>query len=137
MATNRELEARIKQLEAMIEQAGVFVPTRQPSGDPRDRPDFIDWGSPEYATFLGLVILKDGEDAPMGQRHILPGQITGNLYCLEDELGAMRFHPGLSLEEVVPVILRQKIGTFESGAPRVPDDAPPLWTPTPWSEITV
>ena len=137
MATNKQLEARIKQLEAMIEQAGFPPVESAPSGDPRDRPDFIDWGSPEYAVFLGLVVLNEGEDAPMGQRHILPGKIPGNLYCLEDELGAMRFHPGLGLDEVVPVLLRQKIGTFESGAPQVPDSAPSMWTPTPWSEITV
>ena len=135
MATNKQLEAKIRQLEAAFEQLGLAPIASAPSGDPHDRPDFIEWGSPEHAIFLGLVVLKEGDPAPMGQQHILPGQIPGNLYCLEDELGALRFHPGLSLDEVVPVLLRQKIGSFESGAPQVPDSAPPMWTPTPWAEI--
>jgi len=137
MATNKQLEAEIQQLRAMLEQLGIAAVQSAPSDDPRDAPDFFDWGSPEHAVFLGLVVLSEGETAPMGQQHIIPGQIPGNVYCLEDELGAMRFYPGLSLDQVVPVVLRQKINSFESGAPKVPDTAPSMWTPTPWSEITV
>jgi len=66
----------------------------------------------------------------MGQTHVLAGQ-NGQLYCLEDEIGAMRFFPGLSLDESVPVLLRQKINTYEAGKPPVFDGAPSLWTPEP------
>jgi len=127
MATNRELEARIRQLEQMLAQSGISA---QPQGElaPEDRPDYIEFGSPEHATFLGLVLLDDGEDPPQGQRFVLPG-LTGQLYCLEDEIGAMRFYPGLSLDEVAPVVLRQKINCLEGGVPPIPDNAPDMWRP--------
>ena len=133
MATNRELENRIKQLEAMIDQIAPGA-TSVISDDPRERPDYIEFGSPRHAVHLGLVLLDDGENPPMQQTIILSGK-KGQLYCLEDELGAMRYHPGLNLGEAVPVILRQKIGEYESGPPQIPDSAPPMWTPTPVAEL--
>ena len=134
MATNRELEARIKQLEAMLERSGLVAPT-VPMVEPQDRPDYIEFGSPQHAGFLGLVPLEDGQTPPMGQRHVFKSEQTGGLYCLEDELGVMRYHPGLSLDEVAPVILRQKVGEYESGPPSVPEKAPMMWTPTPETAI--
>jgi hypothetical protein len=135
MATNRELEARVKQLEALIEQIAPGAAS-VPSDEPTERPDFIDFGSPRHAVHLGLILLDDGESPPMQQRIILPGK-DGQLYCLEDELGVMRFHPGLTLDEAAPVILRQKIGEYEAGPPQVPDSAPPMWTPTPAAELVL
>jgi len=128
MATSKELEQRVQQLEALLERAGLAVKPR--SDKPEDRPDYIEWGSKKHAAFLGLVLLEDGQEPPIGQRHILPGK-DKQLYCLEDELGAMRFYPNLSLDEVVPVVLRQKINVFESDIPPIPDNAPTMWTPEP------
>lgn len=136
MATNRELEQEVQQLRAdlqravqIMEAAGLVQPPV--SDDPRDRPDFVDFGpdSPKYAAMLGLVILEEGQEPPMGQMHIAKGQF--GIYCLEDEIGAMGKYPGLSLDEAVPVILRQKINSYESGQPPVPANAPPMWTPEP------
>ena len=135
MATNKELEARIKQLEALIEQIAPGAASA-PSDEPTERPDYIEFGTPRHAVHLGLILLEDGERPPMQQRIILPGQ-DGQLYCLEDELGAMKYHPGLSLDEAVPVILRQKIGEYEAGPPQVPEDAPPIRTPTPAAELVL
>ena len=136
MATNRELEAQVRRLTEMLERAG-FAADAPISTDPADRPDYIAFGSVEHAGIIGLVVMQEDEEPPRGQTVVLAGKIPGNLYCLEDELGAMRYHPGLSLQEVVPVILRQKIGEFEAGPPQVPENAPPMWTPTPVSEIVV
>jgi hypothetical protein len=126
LATNRELESRVQQLEALLERAGIVV--RPTSVEPQDRPDYIEFGSEKHAGFLGLVLLEDGQKPPQGQRHILPGP-SGQLYCLEDELGAMRFYPGLSLDEVVPVVLQQKINVLEGGPPPIPANAPDMWRP--------
>ena len=126
MATNKDLEDRVRQLEALLERAGLVAKPR--SDKPEDRPDYIEWGSKKHAAFLGLVLLEDGQEPLLGQRHILKGK-DGQLYCLEDELGSMRFYPGLSLDEVVPVVLRQKINVFESDIPPIPDNAPSMWTP--------
>ncbi len=126
--TNRELEARVRQLEQMLAQAGIAAAQAPLSLDPSDRPDYIEFGSARHAQFLGLVLLDEGEEPPQGQTHILTGR-DGQLYCLEDELGAMRFYPGLSLGEVAPVVLRQKINCLEAGIPPVSDRAPTMWTP--------
>lgn len=126
MAIAKDLELRIQQLEALLERAGIAV--RATSDEPQDRADYIEFGSPEHAAFLGLVLLEDGQKPPSGQRYILPGP-SGQLYCLEDELGAMRFYPGLSLDEAAPVILQQKINCLESGPPPIPANAPTMWTP--------
>jgi len=127
MATNRELEQQIQQLKALLASAGITAAVA-PSDEPEDRPDYIAFGSEQHATFLGLVLLAEGEEPPQGQTHILTGR-DGQLYCLEDELGAMRFYPGLSLDEVAPVVLRQKINCLEGGPPPIPANAPKMWTP--------
>jgi len=127
MATNRELEQRVQQLEALLARAGIAAAVPL-SAEPEDRPDYIAFGSQEHATFLGLVLLEDGEQPPQGQTHVLAGK-EGQLYCLEDELGAMRFYPGLALGEVAPVVLRQKINCLEGGPPPIPANAPDMWTP--------
>jgi len=127
VATNRELEQRVQQLETLLARAGIAAAIA-PSDQPEDRPDYIAFGSEQHATFLGLVLLSEGEEPPQGQTHILTGR-DGQLYCLEDELGAMRFYPGLSLDEVAPVVLRQKINCLEGGPPSIPANAPTMWTP--------
>ena len=127
MATVRELEVQVRQLQEMLARAEITAQAPEIT-EPSDRPDYIGFGTPEHATFLGLVLLEDGQEPPQGQRHILKGT-SGQLYCLEDELGAMRFYPGLSLDEVVPVVLRQKINCHEAGVPAPPANAPDMWRP--------
>lgn len=112
-----------------MERAGLAVQPR--SAEPQDRPDYIGFGTPAHAAFLGLILLADGERTPQGQRHTFMSETTGQIYCLEDELGSLRFYPGLSLDEVVPVVLRQKVSAYESGEPKVPERAPAMWTPEP------
>ena len=53
------------------------------------------------------------------------------MYCLEDERAALTHCPGMSREDAVYTVLREKVGEFESGPPEIPENAPTMWTPTP------
>ena len=127
MATVKELEAKVEQLEAFLAQLGLAV--QQSSDLPEERPDYIAHGSPAHAAFIGLVPLDDPADAD--GRVTYTSRETGRVYCLEDELGILRYYPGIDPEKAALVVPRQKVGAFEGGVPPVPENAPSLWTPTP------
>ena len=129
MATTKELETRVRQLEALLAQVGLSAEAAPPAA-PEERADYIAFGSPEHAAFLGLILLDDEEQAE--ERVTYRSRATGQLYCLEDERGAMYLCPaGLTLREAATIVLREKVSAFESGPVTVPEDAPPMWTPTP------
>ena len=125
MAKTTDLEARIAQLEAALAKVGVAV--EKASGLPEDRPDYIAFGSPEHARFIGLVLIKDPAEAD--GRVVYTSRQTKQLYCLEDELGILRYYPGMDPDKAALTVLRQKVSVFESGVPQPPDNAPPMWTP--------
>ena len=129
MATNKELEQQVNGLRAMLEQLGLQMPKMQDAADPTKRPDYMDHEGPEYAAFLGLVALGSAEEA--AERVIYTSPKTGRMYCLEDEIAAMRLVPGVDPEKAALAVLRQKVNQFESGKPQVPESAPAMWTPTP------
>jgi len=127
--TNRELQQEIAELRTLLEQlTGVPRSTAEPA-DPKDRPDFIEFGSPQHAVFLGIVPIKTVDQAE--ERTVYTSPRTGALYCLDDEIAAVRFFPGVDPDKAILLVLRQKVNVFESGPPEVPDHAPPMWEPTP------
>ena len=50
-------------------------------------------------------------------------------YRLEDEIAALGLVPGVDPEKAARVVLRQKVGAFESGVPKVPENAPAMFRP--------
>jgi len=127
MATTKELETRIRQLEAVLANMGLAA--ERASELPEDRPDYIAPGSPEHAAFIGLVQIDDPAEAD--GRVVFTSRQTGSMYCLEDELGILRYYPGVDPEKAALTVLRQKVGAFESGPAVIPENAPPMWTPDP------
>ena len=125
MATNRELEQRIKQLEAVLAQVGLAA--EQASTLPEDRADYIAHGSPEHAAFIGLILIDDPEEAD--GRNVYTSRTTNQMYVLEDEIGILRYYPGIDPDKAANVVLRQKVSAFEAGVPPIPDRAPDMWRP--------
>lgn len=125
-AREKELEARLERLEAALRQFGWQPPAEE---RPEHPPDFIDHTSPEAAAFKGLVILESEDEAD--RRVVYQSSKTGRLYCLEDERRALFYCPGIPLADAVYVVLREKVGDYEAGRPPIPENAPPMWTPTP------
>ena len=128
MATTRELEQRLADLTALLEHSGIIVP-RQSAREPQERADYIEHGSPEHAAFMGLV--------PLAQDEIEQAETDGYVtyvgkkghYRLEDEIAALGLVPGVDPEKAARVVLRQKVGAFESGVPKVPENAPAMFRP--------
>ena len=124
MAKIDELTAQLEQLTALLKQHGIEqVPELVPM---EERPDYIKFGSPEHAQFLGLVIVEDGDEA----YHLVDftSPRTGTKYRLEDEMGAVRHYPGIEPEKAMMLVLQQKVNELEI-EPTPPTDAPPMFTP--------
>lgn len=134
MATKQQqMQAQIDRLEAQLaELLEGRVPTRV-TIDPEDMPGYIGHGSPEHATFLGLIIVPESkiDDAKEDLYIVYKSRETGKTYRLLDEITILRHYPNIDPEKAALIVLRQKVGSFESGAPKVPDDAPPMWQPAP------
>ena len=120
-----ELKNELEQLKAQVAQAmGITTP---PSGDPKDRADYIEHGSPAHAQFLGLVLV-DGEDDPTGYV-VYKSRDTGNTWRLVDEIEVLTHYPGVDPDKAALMVLRQKIGELEAGKPEAPTNAPSTWQP--------
>lgn len=117
-----ELTKELANLKALL---GIGAPT--PSGDPKDRPDYIEHGSPKHAQFLGLVLVDEADD-PTGYV-TYQSRDTGRTYRLADEIGVLTHYPGTDPAQAALMILRQKIGELESGKPQAPANAPSMWVP--------
>jgi len=124
MASTKELETKVEQLESILRQYGLLE-TPKTDVRPEERADYIEFGSPEHAQLLGLVI-ADG-DADTDERLTYKSQKTGTVYMLEDEVTPYMTFP--DPKQVAALVLRQKVSAFESGRPRPPDNAPSLWKP--------
>ena len=121
MPTNKELQARLDVVEAMLAaQFGQSVPSPLVSG--KDRLDYIEFGSDRHAEFLGLTKDEGNPENPVGWRLTDPTR-----------WGAM------ARPEFLEEILRQKVAELMSGEPpapqsldrRKPNYAPPMWRPDP------
>jgi hypothetical protein len=132
MPTIKELQEQIDQLMTVVEKlgGGRFLPQQQRTQGPP--PDFIEHGSAEHARFLGLIEVPEKEvDQAIEEDHyvIYKSRSTGRSFRLQDEIGLLRNYPGVDPEKAALVVLRQKIGSLESGKPKAPANAPSLWMP--------
>ncbi len=119
MPTNAELSKQVEELRAMLTAAlGRSAPSPITIIAPKDRLDFIEFGSDRHAEFLGLT--KDA-DSPGG-------------WSLTDRT---MWGP-TARPEFLKDILRQSVAELESGPPpkpqsvdrRLPNYAPKMWLPS-------
>ena len=89
--------------------------------------DHIAFGSDEHRQFLGLVEVKEGDNAEGYNTFVSP--YSDKVYRLEDELGVVNLYPGVEPKTAAILMLRMKINELEGGAPEVPENAPSLWQP--------
>ena len=126
MATKvSELEAQIRELRALMEAQGIRVPLAAAEGEPR--PDYVEFGSDQHAALLGLVEVVDGEDTSDFFTYTSPA--SGRTFRLSDEYEPARTFPAMDPEKSARIVLRQKVGSLESGEPPIPKHAPAMWEP--------
>lgn len=128
MAKKDDLQAQIDDLRAMLASLGISLPVEMATR-PEDRADYIGFGTPEHAAFLGLVEVEDVDKAKADGYILHTSAETDRTYRLADEMGATIHYPGVDPEKAAKGLLRQKVSSFESGPPEVPADAPPPWVP--------
>ncbi len=117
-----ELREQVEALQSILAAHGLVPPTPV---NPTGSADYIAHGSPDHATHLGLIEVGDGEED--ADFITFKSRETGKTYRLEDEITGFVQYP--NPEKAARLVLRQKIGSFESGPPQVPPGAPPLWQP--------
>jgi len=136
MATNKELEKRLNDLEEQNRLLRKLVPGLEvQSGevDIEERADFFPHGSEKHAAFLGLIEIvgeDELEDAKLMDYVFYESPSTGRIWRLEDELGVQQAYPTIDPTKSVRLVLRQKISSFEGGKPPIPDTAPMLLVPS-------
>jgi hypothetical protein len=124
MATVKELEKRVEQLQALFVQitGRTAIPTDY---DPKEHPpDYVEHGSDRHAALLGLVEV-DGEVSDEFIVYTSPD--SGRMFRLEDQITAFMHYPDPM--QVARLVLRQKVSELEAGVPPVPKNAPDLWVP--------
>lgn len=123
MTATKNLEKRIQQLEGMLARLGMAVP-REPT---EKNPDYIAHGSPQHAALLGLIEVDNVAEAKKDGYITFVSPSSGKAYRLEDQITPFMSYPDPG--QVAKLVLQQKVSNFESGTPKVPADAPPLWMP--------
>jgi len=126
MARTDELQSQLDELKTLLAQHGITPPDRSMRPDGKS-PDYIPYGSPEHAAFLGLVESEPDDPTECLARYTSPR--TGRTFRLEDEMGAIRHYPAIDPDKAVRLVLQQKVNELET-APEVPADAPPMFRPT-------
>lgn len=132
MPTVKELEAQVaalsEQLAYLTQQLGIPAP-RTIAERPEDRADYIEFGSPEHAAFLGLVEIEtDGLEKSKEDGWIIYQSAKSDRYFrLEDQVTGYITYPDPA--QVARLVLQQKVGSLESGKPPIPSYAPSLWVP--------
>ena len=121
-----ELEARVRELEQLLVARGIRD-AGEITNEGGSRPDFVEFGSPEHAALLGLVRVADDEDATDYTTYTSPA--SNRTYRLNDEYEPARTFPAMDPEKSARLMLKQKVGSLESGQPPVPDHAPTMWEP--------
>ena len=116
------LAQKLARVEAVLAQHGILLEPAETGGQQKD---YIAHGSPEHATFLGLVEAKKDDDGDF----VTFTSPKGKTYRLNDELGIVRHFPGMDPAKAARLALRHLVGELEI-APSVPDDAPPMWRPS-------
>ena len=134
MPTNKQLQEQIDQLMDVVQRlgGGRFLPQMEREQGPP--PDFIEHGSDKHTQFLGLVEVPEpdlDQAIKEDQYTVYKSRTTGRYFRLQDEISLLRDYPGIDPEKAALVVLRQKIGSLESGKPKAPANAPTLWKPPP------
>lgn len=119
-----DLERELSQLKSLLARHGIQPSVEAlPAGE---RPDHIPHGSEAHARLLGLVQVKEGDKTVCLATYTSPR--SGRAFRLEDEMGAVRFYPGIDPEKAARLVLQQKVNELEI-PPEVPADAPPMFKP--------
>jgi hypothetical protein len=128
MAKEKDLQTQLDELRAMLAGLGISAPIELATR-PEDRADYIAHGSPEHATFLGLIEVEDVGKAEADGYILHTSADTRTTYRLADEMSSSIHYPGVDPEKAAKALLRQKVSSFESGPPEAPADAPTMWVP--------
>lgn len=127
MPTNAELQAELDGLKAMLRRAGLLREQR-----PATQADYVEFGSAKHAALLGLVEVTDQDQAQKDGYTVYTAR-SGRKWRLDDEIAALRHYPGVQPKDAILVVLRQKVNEIESGPPKVPPDAPPMFNPAAYA----
>ena len=113
-----QIEVLTRQLSDLMAMVGV--PAGRETIAPQDRADFIKHGSPEHATFMGLVPAE--EDDPLGyEGWQLVDRTMFGPHARPEYLAEVLRQKVSSLKSSIPVI--------QSDDPRKPHYAPPMIIP--------
>jgi hypothetical protein len=119
-----ELEKTLRQTQELLRRGGMPLPA-EVSGDPTERPDYIEPGSERHLAFLGLArVPKDSLDAINFETR---EGANGDVYRLVDPVGPYVGYA--DPKQAARIALLQKVAGFEGGAPPVHDKAPQMWVP--------
>jgi len=129
MATQRELEQKVAQLEQLLVQYGIVAAPDARAMRLEDRPDYIAFGSDKHLAFLGLLKVDDVEAAIQNRYTIFTSPDTGQTYRLIDEMNAALMMRPMDPDKAILMILRQKVSSFEAGEPQPFPGAPARFNP--------
>lgn len=124
MATVKELEQQVRELQRILQLRGITTPDLAEEGP---KPDHVEFGSARHAALLGLVEVADGEDVKGLTTYVSPE--SKRTFRLVDENEPLRAYPAMDPDKSTLILLRQKVNELESGAPPVPASAPEMWRP--------
>jgi len=134
MATAKDLQeqldatqAQLGRVLAVLEQNGILMPAAPI--DEKERPDYIAFGSDKHRIFLGLVEIDDLELATKEGWTVYTSPTTGKSYHLADEVAAVQRGRGMDSDKAILFELRQKVGEYEAGEPKIPEWATEIFTP--------
>ena len=137
MATTRELEQRIAQLEQLLAEAlgtGTRQQTRRVPEE--ERLDHVPFGSDKHLAFLGLDKVDDVAEAQKSLYVVHTSPESGDSYRLTDEMQAVQAMRPMDPDKAILMVLRQKVAAFESGTPKPFPGAPPRFNPEGEPEFT-
>lgn len=130
MAKLEDLQLEVERLRVILSNAGLL-----PKQKTERNHDYVAHGSLEYAAMIGLVAVADADidQAKRDGYTIYVSPKTKQAWRLEDEIGALRFYPGVEPKQACIVVLRQKVNSLESGEPKVSANAPAMFNPESYS----
>ena len=127
MANVKELEAQLTELRQLLAAQGIHVDGGVQADEPVSQTDYIGFGSPQHEALLGLVEVADDEDTTDYAIYTSPA--SKKTYRLADEYEPARTFPAMDPEKSARLMLKQRVGSLESGQPPIPDHAPTMWKP--------
>lgn len=126
MATNKELEQRVAELENLLARRGIVAPPGRVD-EGTESHNYVPFGSERHAVLLGILPVEDVEKAKLYEYYVYTSPTTGKSYRLEDQVTQFMHYPDPA--QVARLVLQQQVSVFEAGPPPPPDGALPLWNP--------